>query len=84
MKHAGDEALEQLEGLLIQLRGIDALKVKKPGVFYYRSKALFHFHEDPSGLFVDLKCDGEFSRFEVTTDAQQKTFMSRVRNEISH
>jgi hypothetical protein len=84
MKHAGDEALAQLENLIIQLRALDALKEKKPGIFYYRSKALLHFHEDPSGFFVDLKCDGVFSRFEVSTASQQKSLMVRVRKEVSH
>jgi hypothetical protein len=84
VKHAGDEALGQLEDLLVQLRRIDGLKEKRPGVFYHRSKAFLHFHEDPSGFFADLRCDGVFSRFEVTTAAQQKSLMARVRKGLSH
>jgi len=83
VKHAGDEALENLEDLLVQLRGINGLKEKRPGVFYHRSKAFLHFHEDPSGFFADLRCDGTFSRFEVTTASQQKSLMARVREEVS-
>lgn len=83
VKHAGDEALDQLDSLLVQLRGIDALKEKRPGVFYHRSKAFLHFHEDPSGFFADLRCDGIFSRVEVTTASQQKALMARVRQEVS-
>jgi len=84
MKHAGDDALEQLGSLLDQLRGIDELKEKRPGVFYCRSKAFLHFHEDHSGLFADLRSDDEFLRFEVTTASQQKSLMVRVRKEVSH
>jgi hypothetical protein len=49
VKHAGDEALGNLEGLLVQLREIIGLKEKRPGIFYHRSKAFLHFHEDPPG-----------------------------------
>ena len=84
VKHAGGEALEQLERLLVQLRGIVALKEKRPGVFYHRSKAFLHFHEDPSGYFADLRCDGAFSRVGVTTASQQKLLIARVRKELSH
>ena len=37
MKHAGSEALDQLEDVLEDLRGIDGLVEKKRGVFYRRS-----------------------------------------------
>jgi hypothetical protein len=84
VKHAGEEALGQLEDLLFQLRGIDGLKEKGPGVFYHRSKAFLHFHEDPSGFFADLRCDGVFSRFEVTSTSQQNSLIVRVRKELSH
>jgi hypothetical protein len=84
MKHAGDEALERLESLLVQLRGVNVLKEKRPGLFYLRSKAFLHFHEDASRLFADLRCDDVFSRFDVTTASQQKSLMARVRREVSH
>jgi hypothetical protein len=84
VKHAGEEALGQLEDLLFQLRGIDGLKEKGPGIFYHRSKAFLHFHEDPSGFFADLRCDGVFSRFEVTSASQQNSLIVRVRKELSH
>jgi hypothetical protein len=83
VEHAGDEALEQLESLLVQLRAVAGLKEKRPGVFYHRSKAFLHFHQDPSGYFADLRCDGVFSRFEATTASQQKSLMVRVRKEVS-
>ena len=83
VKHAGDEALGNLEGLLVQLREIIGLKEKRPGVFYHRSKAFLHFHEDPPGCFADLRCDDVFLRFEVTTASQQRSLMARVRKEVS-
>jgi hypothetical protein len=82
MRHAGDEALDRLEPLLEQLRDVDELREKKRGVFYLRSKALLHFHEDADELFVDVRCDNEFRRFPVTTDSQRADLLVRVRREV--
>lgn len=68
MKHAGPGALDQLEPLLAQLRGLGGMIEKKRGVFYRKSQAFLHFHEDPKGLFADLREIGgaDFERFDVT------------------
>jgi hypothetical protein len=83
VKHAGIDALGQLEDLLTQLRSVETLKERSAGVFYRRSKAFLHFHEDPLGLFADLRCEDDFVRFKVNTASQQKLLMSRVRREMS-
>ena len=58
MKHAGADTLKQLEPLLGRLRSISKLTERKPGTFYLRSSAFLHFHEDPAGVFADIKLDG--------------------------
>ena len=63
MKHAGPDALAQIEPLLDDLRRMPALVEKSPGTFYVSSKAFLHFHEDPAGLFADVRIDGDFVRF---------------------
>ncbi|MCZ6463167.1 MAG: hypothetical protein O7A09_02430 [Proteobacteria bacterium] len=83
MKHAGSEALDQLEDVLEDLRGIDGLVEKKRGVFYRRSRAFLHFHEDPSGLYADVRLDREFERLRVATKAERRTLLSAVRREVS-
>lgn len=55
MKHARDAALDTIEPLLQELRRIDAMVEKKRGVFYRHSQAFLHFHEDPAGMFVDVR-----------------------------
>jgi len=73
MKHAETEALSQLEGLLAGLRSIETLKEKRPGVLYLRSRAFLHFHEDPTGLFVDIRLSGEdFTRLPVNTPNERE------------
>jgi hypothetical protein len=80
MKHAGRDALQTLEPLLRRVRAFAPLVEKSPGSFYLRSKAFLHFHEDPGGLFADLKEDlVSFSRYRVTTRAEQDDLVARVR-----
>ena len=68
MKHAGDVALDQLEPLLARVRALPGLTEKNRGVFYRKARAFLHFHEDPKGLFGDVRAadDKDFDRFDVT------------------
>jgi hypothetical protein len=79
MKHAGPDALENLESLLEALRERRALVERTPGSFYLRSTAFLHFHEDPAGLFADLKEEPPgFTRYRVTTKPEQRELLARV------
>ncbi len=79
MKHAGVDALTQLEPVLAQVRLFPGLKEKKLGTFYLRGAAFLHFHEDPAGLFADAKLDGKtFTRFQVSAAAQQRTLIAAL------
>lgn len=80
MKHITPDQLDRLEELLESLRKIDGLKEKKRGVFYRKSRAFLHFHEDPAGLFADVRLDGViFERYRVTSKKAQKELLGRVR-----
>ena len=65
MKHATAAALATIEPLLDLLRQLPALQERRPGVFYRRGRACLHFHEDPAGLFADLRLEGDWERFPV-------------------
>ena len=78
-----DEGLDELESLLDELRAIDGLTEKKRGVFYRGSRAFLHFHEDPSGLYADVRVDVDFERFRVTTKAERQRLVSLVRRSAS-
>ncbi len=69
MRHARDQDLDRIEGLLAQLRALPGLKEKKRGVFYWKSKAFLHFHEDPKGMFADLS--GGAGRMDVRMDVTE-------------
>lgn len=79
MKHVSAAGLDDLEGVLRALRTVDGLTEKKRGVFYRGSRAFLHFHEDPSGLYADVRVDADFERFRVMTKAERKRVMSIVR-----
>lgn len=80
MKHAGPAALERLAGLLAELRTLEALNEKKPGIFYRKSRAFLHFHEDPKGLFADVRDEAgiDFDRFNVSDPASWPDLIAEV------
>ena len=78
MKHAGPESLKTLSPLLEQLRRRAPLVEKRLGVYYLKSRAFLHFHEDPTGLFADVRLADDFERRPVTTRAQRAALMKRV------
>jgi len=80
MRHATSNALDKLEPLLVELRFVPGLVEKSRGVFYRKSKAFLHFHEDPSGLHADVRFGEEFERVRVETDAERDALLSRIRS----
>jgi hypothetical protein len=78
MKHAGPQALDELEPILREIRKLDGLTERKRGTFYYRGNAMLHFHEDPAGFFADLKIDGEFVRLAVNSKREEAEFLRRA------
>ncbi len=79
MRHARDDALDRLEPLLAELRTVDGLTERSRGVFYRRSQAFLHFHEDPAGLFADVRFEDDFERLDITGTAEQQALMARIR-----
>ena len=76
MKHATAAALDRLEPLLAALRTLPGLREKSRGVFYRKSGAFLHFHEDPKGLFADIRrADGDFDRHRVETEDERAEFV---------
>ncbi len=84
MKHAGDQTLDELEMLLAALRPLPGIVEKKRGVFYRKSKAFLHFHEDPKGLFADLRAAGgdDFDRFDVTLETGRLALVATVADRL--
>ena len=71
MKHARDATLDGLDGLLQKIRSIPGLKERKLGIFYFKSSAFLHFHEDPVGLFADLRQRRDWKRYRISSRAER-------------
>jgi hypothetical protein len=79
VKHAGAATLALLDDLLVEVRKLPQLREKSPGSFYFKSKGYLHFHEDPAGIFADVKLDLEqFTRIRATTAKDQKALLAKI------
>ena len=72
--------MDELASLLVSLRALPGLVERRPGIFYCKGRAYLHFHEDPAGLFADLRLTGtHFERFALATVAQRAAFLRAVK-----
>ena len=78
MKHAGPATLARIVSLLEELRARAVLREVRPGVFYLKSRAFLHFHDDPSGVFADIRLADEFVRLPVTSTSEQSDLLGRI------
>jgi hypothetical protein len=79
MRHAGDESLNRIEPLLARLRAIPGLRERKRGIFYRGSSAFLHFHEDPAGLYADLKVGDQWQRMKADTPEERVAILAAAR-----
>jgi len=82
MKHAGPDALDSIEPLLAAARELPALAERKRGIFYRTSVAWLHFHEDPAGIFADLKTARGWTRLRVSTASERRRFLAALRRSV--
>ena len=69
--------------MLGALREMPELTERGRGVFYRRSRAFLHFHEDASGHHVDVRLGADFERFRALTKAEQLTVLTKVRKALA-
>ena len=78
MRHAGPATLARIAPLLEELRVRPALREQRPGVFHLKSSAFLHFHDDPSGVYADVRFADEFVRLRVTTESEQSDLLEQI------
>ena len=78
MKHAGSQSLALLAELLGAIRQRNGLVEKKPGIFYRKSQAFLHFHEDQQGLFIDIRDGKEWLRLSTVEQARCLQEIDRI------
>ncbi|MDB5033617.1 MAG: hypothetical protein JWQ98_858 [Chlorobi bacterium] len=79
VKHAGSKALDSIGELLEMIRAHAGLSEKTRGVFYRRSRAFLHFHEDPAGIFADIRPEDIWLRYPAGTAAERATLLGVIR-----
>ena len=84
MKHATAEDLIPIAGLLDKLRREKRIKERKSGIFYRRGKAFLHFHEDPRGLFADLRGPDDWERLTVNDRRGQALLLTKMSQLLSN
>jgi hypothetical protein len=78
MRHARGPALDAIEHLLVELRDNPALIERSRGVFYRGSRPCLHFHEDPAGIFADLRIDATWERLPVNCVEDERALLERL------
>jgi hypothetical protein len=78
MKHATDEGLLPITDLLDEIRREARVKERGTGIFYSRGKAFLHFHEDPRGIFADIRGPDDWERFAVSDQPGQASLLARM------
>lgn len=83
MRHASECDLSSIIPLLARLRSLSELREKKFGIFYRKSKAFLHFHEDHGKLYADVRLSGtEFQRFPSNTSKEQDQLYEAISEAI--
>ena len=78
MKHATRDGLAPIAQLLDAIRREPRLKEKSFGIFYLSGRAFLHFHEDPRGLFADLRGLEDWERFPVDRPQERAQLLARI------
>jgi len=79
MKHASEAALDSIRPVLLELRQLEGVRERKPGLFYRKSSAFIHFHEDPAGIFADVSTGREWLRLPVNTASERRQLVGLVK-----
>ncbi len=55
MAHCRYEELEDLEGILVEIRSWEGIREPKPGIFYLGGKGFLHFHSKGEERWADIR-----------------------------
>ena len=81
MKHASQTTLAGIATQLTQIRALN-VKERSPGVFHLKSKPFLHFHEDPTGVYADVRADLEWERFAVADPVEWRKLLKRINDAL--
>lgn len=83
MKHASVETLTAIAPLLRKIRMLPGMQEKKHGVFYRRSKAFLHFHEEGACLYADVRLkEPDFDRMPASSAQDQRVLFKTIQDAV--
>lgn len=71
MAHTKPENLKDLSAELAAIRALPGMVEKKPGIFYFKSAGILHFHDKDGTRWADVKLAGEWTRVDVDFGASK-------------
>ena len=77
-----DSTLEVLAPLLSVLRSFLALEEVRPTAFHLDGRDFIHFHEEPPGLFADVRLSKGRVRMSVVTRSEQGELLERIEEKL--
>lgn len=78
-----EEALLQLEPLLRTLRGFGVLEEARTAAFHLDGRDFLHFHDEPDGLYADVRLARGRARLPVNTPGEQAELLARLDDTLS-
>ena len=75
--------LECIAPLLAILREHPVLREVAPTVFHLHGRDFIHFHEEPDGIFADVRLATAQIRMSVSTQADRAELLERIEGTLS-
>src|SRR5262245_4813537 len=75
--------LDGIEPLLAVLREYSALSEIRPAAFHLNGRDFIHFHEEPDGIFADVRLSKGRIRMPVSTQQEQTELLERIEDTLS-
>lgn len=76
-------ALDRIAPLLDVLRAHPALREVRPTVFHLNDRDFLHFHDEPGGIFADVRLTKGFVRMPVSSRSEQAELLERIDQSLS-
>jgi hypothetical protein len=75
--------LDRIAPLLEVLRTHPALRELRPTVFQLNDRDFLHFHDEPEGIFADVRLKSGFVRLPVSSHSEQLELLERIDHSLS-
>lgn len=75
--------LDLLQPLLEVLRAHPALREVRPTAFHFDNRDFVHFHDEPEGIFADVRLRKGVVRMPASSSSEQAELLERIDEALS-